>query len=57
MIRCGLAERYARWAGLEPQEPRWGWIWSVTLHALVVLGVAAWTALALSAFAWLVSRA
>lgn len=54
MTRCLLASRYARWAGLEPQEPRWGWIWSVTLHAVVALGVVAWTVFVLWVFRWLV---
>lgn len=54
--RCRLAERYARWAGLEPQEPRWGWIWSITLHALVALGAVGWTMFVLWLFSWLLGR-
>ena len=43
--RCRLTSRYARWAGLEPQEPTWGWVWMLALHLGVVGGVLLWAAL------------
>lgn len=54
MRRCSLVDRYARWAGLERQEPRWGWRWMVGLHLLVSFSALAWVIAILWLFARLV---